>query len=43
MRRGGTPAGLAAAAVRLCSSESSYVVGHMLIVDGGMTIGGFEI
>jgi NAD(P)-dependent dehydrogenase (short-subunit alcohol dehydrogenase family) len=42
MKRGGQPSELAAAAVWLCSSDSSYVAGHMLVVDGGMTVGGFE-
>lgn len=42
-KRGGTPNEVAAAAVWLCSSESSYVFGQMLVVDGGMTIGGFEL
>ncbi len=41
-RRGAHPREVAAAAVWLCSGESSYVFGHMLVVDGGMTIGGFE-
>jgi NAD(P)-dependent dehydrogenase (short-subunit alcohol dehydrogenase family) len=41
-KRGGQPSELAAAAVWLCSSEASYVVGQMLVVDGGMTVGGFE-
>ena len=41
-RRGAHPREVAAAAVWLCSEESSYVFGHMLVVDGGMTIGGFE-
>lgn len=42
-RRGGRPEEIAAAAVWLCSAESSYVFGQMLVVDGGMTIGGFEL
>ncbi|TPN37153.1 SDR family oxidoreductase [Mesorhizobium sp. B2-3-3] len=41
-KRGGKPSEIAQAAVWLCSSASSYVFGQMLIVDGGMTIGGFE-
>jgi NAD(P)-dependent dehydrogenase (short-subunit alcohol dehydrogenase family) len=40
-KRGGTAAEVATAAVWLCSSEASYVFGQMLVVDGGMTIGGF--
>lgn len=42
-KRGGRPEELAAAAVWLCSTEASYVYGHMLVVDGGMTIGGFAL
>jgi len=41
-KRGGQPSEVAAAAVWLCSSEASYVMGQMIVVDGGMTIGGFE-
>ena len=41
-KRGGEATEVAAAAVWLCSSEASYVFGQMLVVDGGMTIGGFE-
>jgi NAD(P)-dependent dehydrogenase (short-subunit alcohol dehydrogenase family) len=37
MRRIGKPEEAAAAAVWLCSDESSYLTGHSLIVDGGMT------
>lgn len=41
-KRGGEASEVAAAAVWLCSAEASYVFGQMLVVDGGMTIGGFE-
>jgi NAD(P)-dependent dehydrogenase (short-subunit alcohol dehydrogenase family) len=41
-RRGAQPSEVAAAAVWLCSDAASYVFGQMLVVDGGMTIGGFE-
>jgi NAD(P)-dependent dehydrogenase (short-subunit alcohol dehydrogenase family) len=37
MRRIGEPEEAAAAAIWLCSEASSYVTGHSLIVDGGMT------
>jgi NAD(P)-dependent dehydrogenase (short-subunit alcohol dehydrogenase family) len=37
MRRIGSPEEAAAAAVWLCSDASSYVTGHSIIVDGGMT------
>jgi NAD(P)-dependent dehydrogenase (short-subunit alcohol dehydrogenase family) len=40
--RGGEATEVAAAAVWLCSPEASYVFGQMLVVDGGMTIGGFK-
>jgi NAD(P)-dependent dehydrogenase (short-subunit alcohol dehydrogenase family) len=40
-KRGGTAAEVAAAAVWLYSPAASYVFGQMLVVDGGMTIGGF--
>ena len=42
-KRGGRPAEIAAAAVWLASDAASYVMGQMLVVDGGMTIGGFEL
>jgi NAD(P)-dependent dehydrogenase (short-subunit alcohol dehydrogenase family) len=42
-KRGGQPSEIAAAAVWLSSPLSSYIFGHMLVVDGGMTIGGFEL
>jgi NAD(P)-dependent dehydrogenase (short-subunit alcohol dehydrogenase family) len=42
-RRGAQPGEVAAAAVWLCSAAASYVYGQMLVVDGGMTIGGFEL
>ena len=41
-RRGAQSCEVAAAAVWLCSAEASHVFGQMLVVDGGMTIGGFE-
>ena len=41
-KRGGQPREVAAAAIWLCSTDASYVFGQMLVVDGGMTIGGFE-
>ena len=37
MRRIGTAEEAAAAAVWLCSDAASYVTGHSMIVDGGMT------
>ena len=42
-KRGAQPSEVAAAAVWLCSDAASYVMGQMLVVDGGMTIGGFEL
>jgi len=42
-KRGAHPSEIAQAAVWLSSAASSYVHGQMLVVDGGMTIGGFEL
>jgi NAD(P)-dependent dehydrogenase (short-subunit alcohol dehydrogenase family) len=36
--RAGTPEEIASVVLWLCSSGASYVVGHGLTVDGGMTI-----
>ncbi|MBV8968197.1 MAG: SDR family oxidoreductase, partial [Verrucomicrobia bacterium] len=37
--RSGLPADIANAALWLASSESSFVIGHALAVDGGITVG----
>ena len=37
--RAGTPADIAQAALWLASDESSFVTGHELVVDGGITLG----
>jgi hypothetical protein len=37
--RAGFPADIANAALWLASSESSFVTGHALVVDGGLTVG----
>ncbi|KQZ58775.1 SDR family NAD(P)-dependent oxidoreductase [Ensifer sp. Root558] len=42
-KRGGQPRELAEVAVWLSSPAASYVFGQMIVVDGGMTIGGFEL
>lgn len=42
-KRGGRPQELAEAALWLSSDAASYLFGQMLVVDGGMTIGGFEL
>ncbi|MBI4392782.1 MAG: glucose 1-dehydrogenase [Euryarchaeota archaeon] len=39
LKRIGTPADIAEAALFLASGESSYITGYVLRVDGGMTIG----
>lgn len=36
--RAGRPEEIAAAVLWLCSSAASYVVGHALTIDGGMTV-----
>jgi len=42
-KRGADPKEIAEAAIWLASHAASYVIGQMLVVDGGMTIGGFEV
>ena len=39
MKRLGKPEDIGWAAVYLCSSEASFITGHQLIVDGGISIG----
>jgi NAD(P)-dependent dehydrogenase (short-subunit alcohol dehydrogenase family) len=38
LRRTGVPVDIANAIVFLCSDEASFITGHALVVDGGMTI-----
>ena len=40
-RRVGRPEDIAHATAFLASDEASYVTGHVLVVDGGLTLGGF--
>jgi len=42
-KRGAHPSEIAEAAVWLSSAAASYLHGQMLVIDGGMTIGGFEL
>jgi 3-oxoacyl-[acyl-carrier protein] reductase len=41
VKRLGTPDDIANAVLFLASEESSYITGHILTVDGGLTLGGF--
>jgi NAD(P)-dependent dehydrogenase (short-subunit alcohol dehydrogenase family) len=39
MRRYGTPDEIAGGALYLASDAASFLTGHTLVIDGGMTIG----
>jgi NAD(P)-dependent dehydrogenase (short-subunit alcohol dehydrogenase family) len=39
MRRYGTPDEIAGGALYLCSDAASFVTGHTLVIDGGLTVG----
>jgi len=41
VRRLGKPEDIANAVAFLASEEASYITGHVLVVDGGLTLGGF--
>lgn len=43
MRRYGRPEEVAGAVVFLCSSDASYITGHVLVVDGGFSASGLTV